>query len=130
MPRTGSAAYDFYGGNRHGDNLFANTILCLRAATGERVWHFQGVKHDVWDRDFPAPPALVTITRDGRRLDVVAQIAKNGRTYVLDRETGEPIFPMEEIKAPPSDVPGERLSPRRCCRRCRRRSRGRSSPKT
>lgn len=108
---TGSAAFDFYGANRHGDNLFANTILCLRAATGERVWHFQGVKHDVWDRDFPAPPALITITRDGRPRDVVAQIAKNGRTYVLDRETGEPVFPMEDVKAPPSDVPGERLSP-------------------
>ena len=108
---TGSAAYDFYGANRHGDNLFANTILCLRAATGERVWHFQAVKHDVWDRDFPASPALITIDKDGRRRDVVAQIAKNGRTYVLDRETGEPVFPMEEIKAPASDVPGERLSP-------------------
>ena len=108
---TGSAAYDFYGANRHGDNLFANTILCLRAATGERVWHFQGVKHDVWDRDFPASPALISITKDGRRRDVVAQIAKNGRTYVLDRETGEPVYPMEEVKAPPSDVPGEKLSP-------------------
>jgi quinoprotein glucose dehydrogenase len=108
---TGSAAYDFYGANRHGDNLFANTILCLRAATGERVWHFQGVKHDVWDRDFPAPPALITITRDGRPRDVVAQIAKNGRTYVLDRETGEPVFPMEDVTAPASDVPGEQLSP-------------------
>ena len=108
---TGSAAYNFYGANRHGDNLFANTILCLRAATGERVWHFQGVKHDVWDRDFPASPALITINTDGRRRDVVAQIAKNGRTYVLDRETGEPVYPMEAIKTPPSDVPGERLSP-------------------
>jgi quinoprotein glucose dehydrogenase len=107
---TGSAAYDFYGANRAGDNLFANTILCLKAATGERVWHFQAVKHDVWDRDFPAAPALITITRDGRRRDVVAQIAKNGRTYVLDRETGEPVFPMEEVKVPASDVPGERLS--------------------
>lgn len=108
---TGSASYDFYGANRHGDNLFANTILCLKAATGERVWHFQAVRHDVWDRDFPAAPALITITKDGRRRDVVAQIAKNGRTYVLDRETGEPVFPMEEVKAPASDVPGERLSP-------------------
>jgi quinoprotein glucose dehydrogenase len=108
---TGSAAYDFYGANRHGDNLFANTILCLEAKTGVRVWHFQAVRHDVWDRDFPAPPALITIQQDGRRRDVVAQIAKNGRTYVLDRETGEPVFPMEEVKAPPSDVPGERLSP-------------------
>jgi quinoprotein glucose dehydrogenase len=107
---TGSAAYDFYGANRHGDNLYANTILCLRAATGERVWHFQAVKHDIWDRDFPAPPALVTIERDGRRIDVVAQTAKNGRLYVLDRETGAPVFPMEEVQAPPSDVPGERTA--------------------
>lgn len=109
---TGSAAYDFYGGNRHGDNLFANTILCLRAATGERVWHFQAVKHDVWDRDFPAPPTLVSVTRDGRRIDAVAQIAKNGRTYVLERETGRPLFPMEDVEAPASDVPGERLATR------------------
>jgi quinoprotein glucose dehydrogenase len=108
---TGSAAYDFYGANRHGDNLFANTILCLRAATGERVWHFQAVKHDVWDRDFPAPPALITINKDGRRMDVVAQIAKNGRTYVLDRETGRPLFPMQDINALASDVEGEKLSP-------------------
>jgi quinoprotein glucose dehydrogenase len=107
---TGSAAYDFYGANRHGDNLYANTILCLKAGTGERVWHFQGVKHDVWDRDFPAAPALITIERDGRRRDVVAQIGKNGRTYVLDRDTGEPVFPMETVKVPASDVPGERLA--------------------
>jgi quinoprotein glucose dehydrogenase len=109
---TGSAAYDFYGGNRHGDNLYANTVLCLRAATGERVWHFQAVKHDVWDRDFPSPPALVTLTKDGRRIDVVAQTAKNGRLYVLDRDTGAPVFPMEEVLAPPSDVPGERTASR------------------
>jgi quinoprotein glucose dehydrogenase len=107
---TGSAAYDFYGANRHGDNLFANTMLCLRAATGERVWHFQSIKHDIWDRDFPAAPSLVTIVRDDQRIDVVAQIAKNGRTYVLDRENGRPIFPMDEIKTPASDVPGERAS--------------------
>ena len=107
---TGSAAYDFYGANRIGDNLFANTILCLRAATGERVWHFQAVKHDIWDRDFPAAPSLITITKDGRQIDVVAQIAKNGRTYVLDRETGEPVFPMETVEAPPSDVEGERAA--------------------
>ena len=108
---TGSAAYDFYGANRHGDNLFANTILCLRADSGERVWHFQAVKHDVWDRDFPAPPSLITIRHDGRRLDVVAQIAKNGRVYVLDRDSGRPIFPMQEVHPPASDVEGERLSP-------------------
>jgi quinoprotein glucose dehydrogenase len=107
---TGSAAYDFYGANRHGDNLFANTVLCLRAATGKRVWHFQAVRHDVWDRDFPAAPSLITIMKDGRPRDVVAQIAKNGRTYVLDRESGSSIFPMDEVTVPASDVPGERLS--------------------
>jgi quinoprotein glucose dehydrogenase len=104
---TGSTSYDFYGANRAGDNLYANSIICLRAATGERVWHFQAIKHDLWDRDFPAPPVLITITKDGVRRDVVAQIAKNGRTYVLDRETGQPIFPMEEVRAPASDIPGE-----------------------
>jgi quinoprotein glucose dehydrogenase len=107
---TGSASYDFYGANRAGDNLFANTMLCLRAVTGERVWHFQAVKHDVWDRDFPAAPSLITIRHEGRQRDVVAQIAKNGRLYVLDRETGEPVFPMEQIKTAPSDVEGEKLS--------------------
>ena len=107
---TGSAAYDFYGANRHGDNLFANSILCLRATTGERVWHFQAVKHDVWDRDFPAPPSLITIRRDGRAIDVVAQIAKNGRVYVLDRETGRPVFPLKEVQVPASDVEGEKLA--------------------
>ena len=107
---TGSAAYDFYGANRHGDNLFANTILCLKAATGERVWHFQGVRHDIWDRDFPAAPALITIRRDGQPRDVVAQIGKNGRTWVLDRITGEPVFPVEQIDVPASDVPGERAA--------------------
>jgi quinoprotein glucose dehydrogenase len=107
---TGSAAYDFYGGNRAGDNLYANTILCLRAATGARVWHFQAIKHDVWDRDFPAPPALITIAHEGVRRDVVAQIAKNGRVYVLDRDTGGPIFPMETVRTRPSDVPGESVA--------------------
>jgi quinoprotein glucose dehydrogenase len=108
---TGSAAYDFYGANRHGDNLYANTILCLRADTGERVWHFQAVRHDIWDRDFPAAPSLVTIRKDGRAVDVVAQIGKNGRVYVLDRDTGQPVFPMEDVQAPASDVPGERAAP-------------------
>ena len=109
---TGSTSYDFYGANRHGDNLFANSILCLKAATGERVWHFQAVKHDLWDRDFPAPPSLITIEKDGRRVDVVAQTAKNGRLYVLDRETGQPVFAMQEVAAPASDVPGERAATR------------------
>ncbi len=108
---TGSAAYDFYGANRHGDNLFANTMLSLRASTGERVWHFQAVKHDVWDRDFPAAPSLITIRHEGRQRDVVAQIAKNGRLYVLDRDTGQPLFPMQQLHTPASDVEGEKLSP-------------------
>src|SRR3982751_4756555 len=107
---TGSASYDFYGANRHGDNLFANTMLCLRASTGERVGHFQAVKHDVWDRDFPAPPSLITIRHQGRQRDVVAQTAKNGRLYVLDRETGEPLFSMRQIQVPASDIEGEKLS--------------------
>jgi quinoprotein glucose dehydrogenase len=108
---TGSASYDFYGANRPGDNLFANTILCLRASTGERVWHFQGVKHDVWDRDFPASPSLITIRHNGRQRDVVTQTAKNGRLYVLDRETGQPLFPMEPVQPPASTIEGEKLSP-------------------
>ncbi len=107
---TGSASYDFYGANRLGDNLFANSILCLRAGDGTRVWHFQAVKHDVWDRDFPAPPSLITIRHNGRDVDVVSQTAKNGRLYVLDRETGRPIFPMQELPAPASDVEGERVA--------------------
>ena len=107
---TGSASYDFYGANRVGDDLYANSVICLKAATGEHIWHFQAVKHDVWDRDFPATPALIAITKDGRKRDVVAQIAKNGRVYVLDRETGEPVFPMQEVKVPASDVPGEQVA--------------------
>ena len=107
---TGSAAYDFYGANRRGDNLFANTILCLRASDGARLWHFQGVKHDVWDRDFPAPPSLITIRHEGRNRDVVAQTAKNGRLYVLDRDSGQPLFPMEQLKAPASEIEGEQLA--------------------
>ncbi len=109
---TGSASYDFYGANRPGDNLYANTILCLRADTGERVWHFQAVKHDIWDRDFPSAPSLLTITHDGARRDVVAQIAKNGRVYVLDRDSGQPLYPMQEVEPPASDVPGERTAPK------------------
>ena len=107
---TGSAAFDFYGSNRIGDNLFANCVLALKAATGERVWHFQGVRHDVWDRDFPAPPSLVTIRRDGRLVDAVSQTTKSGYVFVFDRETGKPLFPIEYRKVPPSDVDGEVLA--------------------
>ena len=107
---TGSAAFDFYGANRHGDNLFANTLLALKAETGERVWHFQGVRHDVWDRDFPAPPRLVTVKREGNPIDAVAQITKSGHVFVFERETGKPLFPVEYREVPPSDVEGEKLA--------------------
>ncbi|MFN3325028.1 MAG: PQQ-binding-like beta-propeller repeat protein [Bryobacteraceae bacterium] len=107
---TGSAAYDFYGANRHGDNLFANSLLALRADTGRRVWHFQFVRHDVWDRDLPAPPSLVTVKRNGRTIDAVAQITKSGHVFVFERETGKPLFPIEYHKVPPSEIEGELLA--------------------
>ena len=108
---TGSAVFDFYGGDRIGNDLFADTLLALDAATGRRLWYFQGVHHDIWDRDFPAPPALVTVTRDGHRIDAVAQTTKQGVVYLFDRVTGAPLFPIEEKPYPPSDVPGEKASP-------------------
>jgi len=104
---TGSAAFDFYGGDRIGDDLFANCLLALNAQTGERIWHFQGVHHDLWDRDFPAPPALVTVKRDGKEIDAVAQTTKQGFVYLFDRTNGKPLFPIESHKYPPSTVPGE-----------------------
>jgi quinoprotein glucose dehydrogenase len=104
---TGSAAFDFYGANRKGDDLFANCLIALKADTGERVWHFQAVHHDLWDRDFPAPPNLVTVTHDGRRVDAVAQITKSGHVYLFDRETGKPLFPIEYRQYPASEVDGE-----------------------
>jgi quinoprotein glucose dehydrogenase len=107
---TGSAAFDFYGSDRHGDNLFANSLICLKAATGERVWHFQAVKHDVWDRDFPTAPVLVTVKRDGKMVDGVAQAAKSGVVFVFERATGKPLFPIEYRPAPPSPVDGEKLA--------------------
>lgn len=107
---TGSAAFDFYGANRHGDNLFANTLLCLDANTGKRVWHFQAIKHDVWDRDFPSAPALVTVKRDGRTIDAVAQITKSGHVFVFERATGKSLFPIEYRKVPTDGVDGEKLA--------------------
>jgi quinoprotein glucose dehydrogenase len=108
---TGSAVFDFYGGDRAGDDLFANTLLALDAATGKRIWSFQGVHHDVWDRDFPSPPALLTVKRDGKKIDAVAQTSKQGWVYLFDRVTGSPLFPIEETKYPASDVPGEVTAP-------------------
>ncbi len=107
---TGSAAFDFYGANRHGDNLFANTLLCLDATTGKRRWHFQAIKHDVWDRDFPAAPVLVTVKHNGRLIDAVAQITKSGHVYVFERETGKSLFPIEYRKVPTNGADGEWLA--------------------
>jgi quinoprotein glucose dehydrogenase len=107
----GSAAFDFYGGNRHGDNLFANCTIALDAATGKRVWHFQTLHHDLWDHDLPVYPNLVTITRDGKSLDAVAQVTKTGYVFLFDRETGKPLFDIKEERVPASDVPGEQASP-------------------
>ncbi len=108
---TGSAAYDFYGGNRKGQNLFANSLLALKAETGERVWHYQTVHHDLWDRDLPAPPNLVTIVREGKSIEAVAQVTKSGFVFVFDRETGEPLFPIEERPYPASNLEGEETWP-------------------
>jgi quinoprotein glucose dehydrogenase len=104
---TGSAAFDFYGGDRLGDNLFANCLIALNAETGERIWHFQGVRHDLWDRDFPSPPALLTVKRGEEKIDAVAQTTKHGYVFLFNRATGEPLFPIENHKYPASDVPGE-----------------------
>ena len=109
---TGSASFDFYGGKRTGDNLFANCLLALDAETGERIWHFQYIHHDVWDRDFPCPPALVTVERNGKLVDAVAQTTKTGFIYVFNRETGAPLFPVEEIEVPhQTELVDEKLSP-------------------
>jgi quinoprotein glucose dehydrogenase len=108
---TGSASPDYYGGERLGDNHYANSIVALRASTGKIVWHFQTVHHDIWDFDNAAPPLLATITRDGRRVDVVMQVTKTGQLFVLDRDSGKPVFPVEERPVPASDIYGERTSP-------------------
>ncbi|MEX2234933.1 MAG: PQQ-binding-like beta-propeller repeat protein [Cyclobacteriaceae bacterium] len=108
---TGSAAFDFYGAARLGSNLFSNTLLALNAKTGERIWHFQFVHHDILDRDAPAPPNLLTVTHNGEKIDAVAQVTKQGFVLLFDRETGEPLFPIEEVPAPPSDIPGEQAWP-------------------
>ncbi len=108
---TGSAAYDFYGGDRPGENLFANCLIALDANSGERIWHFQTVRHDVWDRDLPAPPNLVTVTSQGKRIEAVAQITKSGYVFLFDRVTGEPLFPIREVDAPASLLQGEQTWP-------------------
>jgi quinoprotein glucose dehydrogenase len=104
---TGSAAFDFYGADRIGDDLFANCLLALNAETGERLWHFQGVRHDLWDRDFPAPPTLLTVKHEGKKVDGVAQTTKQGFVFLFDRSNGKPLFPIDLRSYPASAVPGE-----------------------
>jgi glucose dehydrogenase len=108
---TGSPVFDFYGADRVGDDLFANCLIALNALTGERIWHFQGVHHDIWDRDFPSPPALVTVERNGRKVDAVAEPTKHGFLFLFDRTTGKPLFPIEERRFTASQIPGDVTSP-------------------
>lgn len=104
---TGSAAFDFWGGDRVGQNLYADCLLALDAKTGKRIWHYQFVHHDLWDRDLPAAPNLVTVRHNGRKVDAVAQVTKSGHVFLFDRENGKPLFPIEERPVPPSDLQGE-----------------------
>ena len=106
----GTPTNDYYGGHRPGNNLFAESLVCLDATTGKRVWHFQAVHHGLWDYDFPAAPNLIDITVNGRRIKAVAQVSKQGFVYVFDRVTGEPVWPIEERPVPASTVPGEQTS--------------------
>jgi quinoprotein glucose dehydrogenase len=108
---TGSPSPDYFGGERTGDNRYANSIVALRASTGKVVWHFQAVHHDLWDYDVASPPALVTVVRNGRSIAAVLQATKTGQLYVLDRDTGTPIFPVEERPVPASTLFGEHASP-------------------
>ncbi|MDB4485210.1 PQQ-binding-like beta-propeller repeat protein [bacterium] len=108
---TGSPAYDSWGGNRPGQNLFGNCTLALDANTGKRLWHFQAVHHDLWDYDLPTPPVLGRLNKDGINIDVVVQPTKMGHLFVLDRTTGEPVYPVQEVSVPASNMPGEFSSP-------------------
>lgn len=108
---TGSPKPNFVGTGHHGDNLFSNCILALDALSGKRLWHFQEIRHDIWDWDIPAPPNLVTVTRAGRRVDAVAQVTKLGNTLLLDRVSGKPLFPVRLRRAPASKLPGEQTAP-------------------
>ena len=108
---TGSATFDFWGGDRLGDNLYSDSLIALDAATGERKWHFQFVHHDTWDRDLPAPPVLCDVLRAGKKIAAVAQVTKSGHVWVFDRETGESLFPWREEPVPTSILAGEKSSP-------------------
>jgi quinoprotein glucose dehydrogenase len=106
-----SPGHDFYGGDRHGKNLFGSSLLALDAETGERVWHYQFIRHDIWDYDPPATPNLITVQHEGQFVDAVAQVTKFGYVYVFDRETGEPLFPIKEFAVPQSNLKGEKTWP-------------------
>ncbi|MBW7891668.1 MAG: pyrroloquinoline quinone-dependent dehydrogenase [Chitinophagaceae bacterium] len=109
---TGSATFDFYGGHRKGKNLYSDCILAIEAATGKLIWYYQTLHHDLWDRDLPAPPNLVTVERDGKKIDAVAQVTKAGFVFVLNRDTGEPLFPINEVPVPDkSTLTGEQPWP-------------------
>ena len=109
---TGSPSVDFYGGDRPGTNLFGNCVIALNAKTGERIWHFQTVHHDLWDRDIPCPPNLITVTHNGQKIDAVAQATKDGLVFVFDRQTGQPLFPVREVAVPKvAALPGEQPWP-------------------
>ena len=108
---TASAKYNFYGADRKGANLFADCLLALDARTGKRLWHFQMVHHDIWDYDDATAPKLLTVRHDGKTIDVVAQVSKQGFVWVFDRVTGEPLWPIEERPVPESDMPGETAWP-------------------
>lgn len=108
---TGSASVDYYGGTRLGENRYANSVVALRASTGKVVWSFQTVHHDLWDYDNASPPALTTVEYDGRRRDAVLQATKTGQLFVLDRDTGAPIVPVQEMPVPRSTIPGEEAWP-------------------
>ena len=107
----GSAVFDFYGGDRLGDNLFANCTIALDARTGKRVWHYQTLRHDLWDHDLPVYPNLVTVTHGGKSIDAVAQVTKTGYVFLFDRDTGKPLFDIEDKPVAASDIPGEVASP-------------------
>jgi quinoprotein glucose dehydrogenase len=108
---TSTPTNNYYGGHRPGDNLFAESLVCLEARTGKRVWHFQAVHHGIWDYDFPSHPILADLTVGGRQVKAIVQISKQAFTYVFDRRTGAPVWPIEERRVPASTVPGERTSP-------------------
>ena len=107
----GSPSYDFYGGDRKGRDLFANSLVALQASTGKLVWYFQMVHHDIWDYDPPAQPMLITVRQNGKSIPAVAEVTKMGFVFIFDRVTGKPLFPVEEHPVPQSDVPGEAAWP-------------------